>query len=108
MLARGRKDDLGAAAIDVMKIAFPPHPHAGQTGKMIDLFDTANGFPNPVRIEHGAFNIINFRQGPGRSVDIQHTHLEAPGDESRYQVLSDESAAAGNEYRAHELGCVSP
>ena len=107
-LARGRKDDLRTAAIDRMKIALLPHPHTGQTGKMIDLFDAAQGFPYPVRIEHGAFDIINLRLGPGRRVNIQHTHLETPGDERRYQMLSDESAAAGNQYRGHEFGCVSP
>jgi hypothetical protein len=32
----------------------------------------------------------------------------AARDQRRYQVLSDESTAAGNEYRSHERGCDSP
>jgi hypothetical protein len=29
-------------------------------------------------------------------------------DQRRYEVLSDESAAAGIEFRSHECGCDSP
>ena len=52
MLARRRKHDFRAAAIDRVKIGFVTHPHARQTSKMIDLFDAAQGFPYPIRIEH--------------------------------------------------------
>ena len=107
-LARGRNDNLCAAAIDGMKIAFVSHPHAGKSGKMIDLFDAVQGFPYPVRIEHRTFDILNFRLDAGRRVEIENTHRLAARDQRRYQVLSDESAAAGNEYRSHERGCDSP
>ena len=107
-LARGRKDDLRTAAIDRMKIALLPHPHTGQTGKMIDLFDAVQGFPYPVRIEHRTFDILNFRLDAGRRVEIENTHRLTARDQRRYEVLSDESAAAGNEYRSHECGCDLP
>jgi len=107
-LARGRNDNLCAAAIDGMKIAFVSHPHPGKTGKMINLFDAAQGFPYPVRIEHRTFDILNFRLDAGRRVEIENTHRLTARDQRRYQVLSDESAAAGNEYRSHERGCDSP
>jgi len=107
-LARGRNDDLCATAIDGMKIAFVSHPHAGKTGKMINLFDAVQGFPHPVRIEHRTFDILNFRLDAGRRVEIENTHQLTARDQRRYEVLSDESAAAGNEYRSHECGCDLP
>ena len=107
-LARGRNDNLCAAAIDGMKIAFVSHPHAGKPGKMINLLDAAHGFPYPVRIEHRTFDILNFRLEVGRRVEIENTHLPTARDQRRYQVLSDESAPAGNEYNSHEWGCDSP
>ena len=78
--ASSSKDDFRAAAIDRMKIAFLPHPHAGQTGEMIDLFDAAQGFPYPVRIQHRAFDILDLRLGMARRVDVQHAHLQTPVD----------------------------
>ena len=107
-LARGRDDNLRAAAIDGMKIAFVSHPHAGKAGKMINLFDAVQGFPHPVRIEHRTFDILNFRLDDGRRVEIENTHRSTTRDQRRYQVLSDESAAAGNEYRSHGCGCDLP
>jgi malate dehydrogenase (oxaloacetate-decarboxylating)(NADP+) len=90
------------------KIAFVSHPHAGKSGKMINLLDAAQSFPYPVRIQYRTFDILNFRLGAGRRVEIENTHLLAARDQRRYQVLSDESAAAGNEYNSHERGCDSP
>ena len=80
--ARCRNDDLGAAAIDVVKIGFPRHPHAGQTGKMIDLIDIAEAIVPPGRNRALNLHIFNFRQGGAGRTEIQNPHLTAPFDES--------------------------
>mgnify|MGYP003693806163 CR=1 FL=1 len=87
-----RNDDLCATAIDGMKIAFVSHPHAGKTGKMINLSRRRSGLPYPVWIEHRTFDILNFRLDTGRRVEIENTHQLTARDQRRYQVLSDESA----------------
>ena len=59
LFARCGDDDLGAAAIDVVKVAFVRHPHAWQRGKVIDILDTVEGLSHQRRIEYRALNELH-------------------------------------------------
>ena len=106
-LARGRNDNLCAAAIDGMKIVFVRHPHTGKTGKVINLVDVAQGLIHQIRIKHRPFDILHFRQGAGWRAEIENSHLSTPRDERRYQMLADVTAAAGDKCPCHVCGCGS-
>src|ERR1700730_12474314 len=106
-LARGRNDDFRAAAIDGMKIAFIRHPHAGKTGKVINLGDAGHVLVHHSGIQHRTFEILHVRKGTARSAEIENAHLPAPRDERGYQVLTDIAVAAGDKNSGHEFGCGS-
>ena len=107
-LAGSRKDHLGAAVVDGMKIASPRHPHTGQAGEMIDLIDAAECIVDKVPIKHRSSDVLHFRQRSRRRLEIEHPHTSIPRDERRNQVLPDEPAAARDKYPCHEWGCNSP
>ena len=108
VLARGRNNDLCAPAIDGMKIVLVRKPHARQAGKVIDLTDVAHRLLDDIRIQHRTFDVLHVRQGVRWRVEIENARLSSPRDQRRYQVLSDEAAAAGDEDPSHECGCGSP
>ena len=91
-----------------MKIAFARHPHPRQSGKVIDLIDVAQANIDEARIEHRARHIFNFRQRKPRRANVENSYLSALSNECRYEVLSDEAAAASDKYLGHERGSCLP
>ena len=58
-LHRGRKHDLGAAEIDVVKVPLVGDPHAGQAGEVIDLIDAGQRSIDRGTVQHRAVDIFN-------------------------------------------------
>ncbi len=91
-----------------MKIVFVRNPHARQAGKVMDLADAAQRLIHQVRIEHRTFDIPHVRQGVGWRLEIENARLSTPRDQRRYQVPSDETAAAGDKARVMNGGADRP
>ena len=103
-LARSRNDHLGAAVIDGMKIVFARQPHAGQSGEVINLIDAVERSIHHVLVKHRAADILHLGQRAGRRLQIKHAHGAATLGQCRDQMLSDETAAASDEYPCHACG----
>ncbi|MDB5603926.1 MAG: hypothetical protein JWP25_826 [Bradyrhizobium sp.] len=101
MLARCCNDDFCALAIDGMKIVFVRHPHTGQTGKVVNLIDTAYGVFHRAPIKHRTSDMFNVWWDTGFRTKIENAHLSTALNECGYQILPDEAAAAGDKYLGH-------
>jgi hypothetical protein len=75
---------------------------------VIDLIDAAQGLTHQIRIEHRTLDILHVRQGVGWTVEIENARLSTPRNRRRYQVPSDEAAAASHKDSCHECGYGSP
>ena len=98
---------LGAGEIDGVEIRLVRFPHAGQPGQMIDLVNIGHHLPHQALVEHRALDIVHVGQGTGWEQHIENPHLEPPSDELGYQMLSNKTAAARNEYACHK-SCYQP
>ena len=98
--ARRGKHDLGAPAVDRVKIVLVRHPHARQAGKVINLVDVVERFAHHCRIEYRAVDELHAGRGFGR-MKIENAHAAAARLQYRDQMLPDEAAAAGNERVCH-------
>ena len=64
-----------------MKIGFSRHPHAGQTGKVVDLFDVAEGLIHQSLDQAPSLRYIELPAGQSRRAKIEYAHLSALRDE---------------------------
>jgi len=64
---------------------------------MVDLVDAGDGVAHQAGIEHRALNILHLVDHVGRAADVEHTDLGAPRCQRRDKVVSDKTAAAGDE-----------
>jgi hypothetical protein len=69
---------------------------------VIDLIDTGKRGIDRGTIQHRAVHIFNIRVRNGRRPDIENTYPLPTGAERFDKMLSDETAATGNQYESHE------
>jgi hypothetical protein len=79
-----------------VKIILVRHPHAGEAGEVVDLFDVDERLVHDARIEHRTVDILNIRWFARRAAKVENPHTATSCEERRYQVLSDKAAASGD------------
>ena len=73
---------------------------------MIDLIDARDRSIDSGTIKHRAMNVFNVRVRRGRRTNIENAHPLPTGAERFYEVMSDETAATGNQYESHAEGLL--
>jgi hypothetical protein len=107
-LARGRNDNLGAAAIDGMKVVLTRDPHARQAGKMVNFVDPIECLIDQFAVEYRALDVLCICHGAPRRAYIENARLPAARDERCHQMLADEAAAARDKNAGHRSCCTPP
>src|SRR3954467_286827 len=89
-----------------VKVLLVGDPHAGQAGEVIDLIDAGKRGLDRGTVQHRAVSIFNVGIRRSRRTDIENADPLPAGAERFYEVMSDETAATGNQYESHEEGLL--
>jgi hypothetical protein len=102
-LARRVQHDFCAPTVDGMKVALVSRPHARQRRKVVNLGYAIECLVHERRIKYRAYDIFGAWARACRMANIQDSHLTASIEQSRDQMLSDESGTSSNKRLCYQV-----